>query len=921
MSTSYRSLTREGGQVQGIGSEAGTQQPGLSHYEISKAIVHTMIEWSDILSDVSACWALHQEDDLQLRFLGDILAYHLCTIVVVNFIVSAYAIRKLRKDHRDAWTELKKWLGQGCRPLLGLMFFVLSIFNAGSSRILFAALSKSLKQMPSEGESKNEIIESVSAARNMMEAWALCPRLWEDWPQLIGQFLAAALQFRNGHQVSLQIQVSILGTFMNLFLNILAESVKLALTLGEPFSPSPEDAGKEDHSLQGMWHSLAMVCDILGYISLPARFYILCHIQGDLQWLVCCGILMVTFFLHVLLQLLFLFRNKMFFRHLRGFELMALLNRGALVILGSYASTNQMRLYGVADEEGQDEASKLRTRLEVGNHFFGGASLLARVLFMAFMAYEVWLNYSEIGPDYMLIALAMPDFAQFLVSSFIVLACGDDESEQAEGPKEDSAQKPLKEGPHTSQKDYKSSITDYVCLFFFTTTLLSVLGATYLGSIRPPSPEPILMLRQISKDSANGLYAFSGWKENHPMYQQIGQVPPHHLFYWHSRNEVSTSRRWVLATHLPHFFNHDPCEASEDCVKSPQSDPKSLPKGRHPKNFTEEIGAAFRGIMPNAEITKAPPPLFEPFVLCSTNGAQFCGRWRQEDVKASAELGSLSILSLGEDVHRHRRPRFGLVERFSKTQAGDPSHFKLVYRMHQWCIMKDDQRLLCQAQSTDLLPFRFEFNSTAFEHHGSWLECDKSGKCNRASSEEVVIGGNCHSECQGCMGPTAHDCLKCRHVNKQGACTARCGENEKPDDEGLCSATCAAFQCPTSYIYVPNFERRIGSTRADCCEESCGTVSCPDGQTHIASADTTAGNTPEQCCTAACNVYRCPEKQLLKPQASKLPGDTAETCCENSCALFGCPTDYIHKQGAKQMRGHTANACCEKTCSAYMCPI
>lgn len=29
---------------------------------------------------------------------------------------------------------------------------------------------------------------------------------------------------------------------------------------------------------------------------------------------------------------------------------------------------------------------------------------------------------------------------------------------------EDSAQKPLKEGPHTSQKDYKSSITDYVCL-------------------------------------------------------------------------------------------------------------------------------------------------------------------------------------------------------------------------------------------------------------------------------------------------------------------------------------------------------------------------------------------------------------------------------------------------------------------------
>ena len=87
------------------------------------------------------------------------------------------------------------------------MFFVLSIFNAGSSRILFAALSKSLKQMPSEGESKNEIIESVSAARNMMEAWALCPRLWEDWPQLIGQFLAAALQFRHGHQVSLQIQV------------------------------------------------------------------------------------------------------------------------------------------------------------------------------------------------------------------------------------------------------------------------------------------------------------------------------------------------------------------------------------------------------------------------------------------------------------------------------------------------------------------------------------------------------------------------------------------------------------------------------------------------------------------------------------------------------------------------------------------
>ena len=405
------------------------------------------------------------------------------------------------------------------------------------------------------------------------------------------------------------------------------------------------------------------------------------------------------------------------------------------------------------------------------------------------------------------------------------------------------------------------------------------------------------------------------------MYRQIGQVPPHHLFYWHSRNEVSTSRRWVLATHLPHFFNHDPCEASEDCVKSPKSNPKSLPKGRHPKNFTEEIGAAFRGIMPNAEITKAPPPLFEPFVLCSTNGAQFCGRWRQEDVKASAELGSLSILSLGEDVHRHRRPRFGLVERFSKTQAGDPSHFKLVYRMHQWCIMKDDQRLLCQAQSTDLLPFRFEFNSTAFEHHGSWLECDKSGKCNRASSEEVVIGGNCHSECQGCMGPTAHDCLKCRHVKKQGACTARCGENEKPDDEGLCSATCAAIQCPTSYIYVPNFERRIGSTRADCCEEACGTVSCPDGQTHIASADTTAGNTPEQCCTAACNVYRCPEKQLLKPQASKLPGDTAETCCENSCALFGCPTDYIHKQGAKQMRGHTANACCEKTCSAYMCPI
>lgn len=108
---------------------------------------------------------------------------------------------------------------------------------------------------------------------------------------------------------------------MNLFLNILAESVKLALTLGEPFSPSPEDAGKEkeDHSLQGMWHSLAMVCDILGYISLPARFYILCHIQGDLQWLVCCGILMVTFFLHVLLQLLFLFRNKMFFR--RGVHL------------------------------------------------------------------------------------------------------------------------------------------------------------------------------------------------------------------------------------------------------------------------------------------------------------------------------------------------------------------------------------------------------------------------------------------------------------------------------------------------------------------------------------------------------------------------------------------------------------------------
>ena len=48
---------------------------------------------------------------------------------------------------------------------------------------------------------------------------------------------------------------------------------------------------------------------------------------------------------------------------------------GALVILGSYASTNQMRLYGVADEEGQDEASKLRTRLEVGNHFFGGGLL------------------------------------------------------------------------------------------------------------------------------------------------------------------------------------------------------------------------------------------------------------------------------------------------------------------------------------------------------------------------------------------------------------------------------------------------------------------------------------------------------------------------------------------------------------------
>lgn len=46
-----------------------------------------------------------------------------------------------------------------------------------------------------------------------------------------------------------------------------------------------------------------------------------------------------------------------------------------MVILGSYASTNQMRLYGVADEEGQDEASKLRTRLEVGNHFFGGGLL------------------------------------------------------------------------------------------------------------------------------------------------------------------------------------------------------------------------------------------------------------------------------------------------------------------------------------------------------------------------------------------------------------------------------------------------------------------------------------------------------------------------------------------------------------------
>ena len=170
-------------------------------------------------------------------------------------------------------------------------------------------------------------MEDASSARSVMEQWCLWPRLWEDIPQIMGQLLVVWIQLSSGQQVVWWQQVSLGLTFLNLFLSVLEELVKWALTVGDEPTPSPEIQGIQNHALKELY-AIALLGDICGLLSLPARAFALARLQDPISWATLALMLILTLVIHTALQLSFLSRNRQYLQHLRGYPLALILNGG-----------------------------------------------------------------------------------------------------------------------------------------------------------------------------------------------------------------------------------------------------------------------------------------------------------------------------------------------------------------------------------------------------------------------------------------------------------------------------------------------------------------------------------------------------------------------------------------------------------------
>jgi len=184
--------------------------------------------------------------------------------------------------------------------------------------------------------------------------------------------------------------------------------------------------------------------------------------------------------------------------------------------------------------------------------------------------------------------------------------------------------------------------------------------------------------------------------------------------------------------------------------------------------------------------------------------------------------------------------------------------------------------------------------------------------------------------------------------------------------EDCCDATCAAFDCTTTWGWAqnPNKSSVVGSsfveccdpfcgnkdqvtckygyavpedmvnetngsvkvgnhTESICCEKQCKAHTCSFGWTANSRLDDTFGETDEDCCIATCGQFECKLEDGWAnwTAAQDVIGSNETMCCLPTCKQWECSAkdSWLTNSAMKDVAGNSADACCDRACSGYTC--